>query len=330
MNHIAGGGDAANTLNGQHQATIRAGVVEQERQAMRILLTLIGALVVHGMAAAACPPAGASRAQLVELRAAKWEVADNAKRQALALGMLDCLADPDPFLRDDIAFESLESWMRTQKLDPATLRSVRTTQLAALKKPDAAGFAQPFAVLVLAEVARTDRIKPYLSEAERAELIQAGTAYLSAVRDYRGYDDKEGWRHGVAHAADLMLQLSLNPALGKKDQQLILSAVAAQLSAAGAHSPAQFFQYAEGERLMAPVFYLARRSELDAAEWDAWFSALAIMPADRTVTTQAVLARRHNLKSFLMPLYVSLSESKDAAQRERVLPYVTKALRQLD
>ena len=89
-------------------------------------------------------------------------------------------------------------------------------------------------------MARTDRIKPYLSEAERAELIQAGTAYLSAVRDYRGYDDKEGWRHGVAHAADLMMQLSLNPTLGKKDRQLILSAVAAQLSAAGAHSPAHF------------------------------------------------------------------------------------------
>ena len=297
---------------------------------MRILLSLIGALAVHGNVAAACPPAGASRAQLAELRAAKWEVADNAKRQALALGMLDCLADPDPVLRDDVAFESLASWMRAQKLEPATLRSVRTTQLAALKKPDAAGFAQPFAALVLAEIARTDRVKPYLTDAERAELVQGGTAYLTAVRDYRGYDEQQGWRHGVAHAADMMLQLSLNPALGKRAHQLILSAVAAQLSAAGAHSPAQFFQYGEGERLMAPVFYLARRSELDAAEWDAWFGALAISPADRPVTTQAVLARRHNLKSFLMPLYVSLSESKDEAQRARVLPYVTKALRQLD
>lgn len=299
---------------------------------MRIQLPVIGTLLVcvHAIAAAACPPAGASRAQLVELRAAKWEVADNARRQALALGMLDCLAEPDPGLRDDVAFESLGSWMRAQKLDPATLRSVRATQLAALKKQDTAGFAQPFAVLVLAEVARTDRINPYLTDAERAELVQGGTAYLTAVRDYRGYDEKEGWRHGVAHAADMMLQLSLNPALGKKEHQLILLAVAAQLSAAGAHSPAQSFKYGEGERLMAPVFYLARRSELDAAEWEAWFGALAISPAERAVTTQAVLARRHNLKSFLMPLYVSLSESKDEAQRARVLPYVTKALRQLD
>lgn len=293
---------------------------------MRTLLVLISGLIFHAIAAAACPPAGISRAQLVELRAAEGVVADYAKRQALALGLLDCLGDPDPFLRDEIAFGTLESWMRSQKLDLTTLRIVRTTQLASLKQQDAAGLAQPFAAIVLGEVARADRIKPHLSVAERAELVQAGAVYLSAVRDYRGYDEKEGWRHAVAHAADLMMELALNPALGKKDQQLILWAVAAQLSGASAHSPVQFFQYAEGERLAVPVFNLAGRADLDAAEWDAWFSALAIKPAERAAMGPALLAHRHNLKSFLMTLYVSLSESKDAAQRERVLPYVRREL----
>ena len=31
-----------------------------------------------------------------------------------------------------------------------------------------------------------------------------------SVRDYRGFDAKQGWRHGVAHGADLLLQLSRN------------------------------------------------------------------------------------------------------------------------
>ncbi|GGE87577.1 hypothetical protein CR103_13570 [Massilia psychrophila] len=39
------------------------------------------------------------------------------------------------------------------------------------------------------------------------------------------------------------------------------------------------------------------------------------------------LAHRHNLKSFLMTLYVSLGESKGAAQRERLLPYVRRELK---
>lgn len=294
---------------------------------MRLLLTLIGTLVVHGITAAACPPAGASRTQLAELQAAKWEVADDARRQAMALGMLGCLGDPDPGLRDGMAYEALAAWMRAQKLDKATLARIRSSQLAVLKQQDAEGFAQPFAALVLAEVARTDRIQPWLNEAERYELVAGASTYLATVRDYRGYDEKQGWRHGVAHAADLMLQLSLNPALGKREQKSILSAVAAQLSANGAAAPAHFFVYGEGERLMAPVFYLARRSELDAADWEAWLATIAISPADPSFRTQAGLARRHNLKSFLMPLYVSLSESKDEAQRERLLPAVRKALR---
>lgn len=180
---------------------------------------------------------------------------------------------------------------------------------------------------MLAEVARSDRIKPHLSAAERTELVQAAAQYLSTVRDYRGYDEKQGWRHAVAHAADLMMELALNPALGKKDQQLILSAVAALLSGASAHSPAQFFQYAEGERLAVPVFNLAGRADLDAAEWDAWFSALATKPSEGGEMGPARLAHRHNLRSFLMTLYISLSESKNAALRERVLPFVRRELK---
>ena len=83
---------------------------------------------------------------------------------------------------------------------------------------------------------------------------------------YRGYAEKQGWRHAVARAGDLMMELAFNPALAKKDQQLILSAVAAQLSGTGEHSPTQFFQYAEGKRLTVPVFNLAGSADLDAAE----------------------------------------------------------------
>jgi hypothetical protein len=293
---------------------------------MRMLAAIIATCLAHGAAGAACPPAGFSRAQLTDLRAAKWALPD-AARQAAASAMLACLADPDPVLRDEIGFESLQTWMRTQQLEPATLQAIRATLLERLRTPDGAGFAQPFAALVLAEVVRADRVKPFMSEAERAAMVQAAATYLAGVRDYRGFDEREGWRHGVAHGADLMLQLAVHPALVKKDHQAILAAIAAQLRAAGAQ--AHFFRYGEGERLMAPVFYLARRGELDAADWEAWFAGLAPAPGQRPVT-QAALAYRHDLKSVLLPMYVSLAETRDASQRARLLPFVTKALSQLD
>ncbi|HEU4815896.1 DUF2785 domain-containing protein [Janthinobacterium sp.] len=292
---------------------------------MRFVLALTGAALLHASAYSACPPAGTTRAQLAELRAARWEVADPAQRQALALGMLGCLADPDPALRDEAGFESLQFMLRGQKLDTATMQTIRAALLGRLRQDDARGFTRPFAALTLAEIVRADRVKPFMSDAERAEVFAASTAYLASVRDYRGFDEKDGWRHGVAHGADLMLQLSVHPALGKPEQQAILAAVATQLTAPGKQE--HFYRYGEGERLMAPVFYLARRSEIDAAAWEAWFAALTVPPGP---FTQASLARRHNLKGFLQPLYVSLAESKDADQRARLLPLVVKALRQLE
>lgn len=295
---------------------------------MRILLPLSACLLVHASALAACPPSGLTRPQLAELRAAKWEVADHARRQVLATGMLDCLADPDPTLRDEAAFEALQTWMRGARLDMPTMQAMRAALLARLQAKDPNGFGQPFAALVLAEVVRADRIKPFMTDEERAALVAAGTQWLAGVRDYRGFDAKEGWRHAVAHGADLMLQLAVHPALSKAQQGAILAALAAQLHAPGAQAAPHAYRYGEGERLMAPVFYLARRSALDAADWETWFAALPA-PA-KGAAGEAVLAHRHNLKSFLLPLYVNLAESKDLAQRERVLPFVTKALRQLD
>ena len=98
---------------------------------------------------------------------------------------------------------------------------------------DASGFRRPFAALALAEVARADRIEPYLTEPERHELAEAGAAYLRGVRDYRGFTAGEGWRHGVAHGADLMLQLALNPRLSRTDADRLLGAIAAQVAPMG-------------------------------------------------------------------------------------------------
>ncbi len=292
---------------------------------MRMLLALTGAALLHTGAMAGCPPAGISGAQLSALRAAKWEIADPARRHAFALGMLDCLADPDPSLRDDTGFAALQTLLRGKQLDVATMQTLRTALLAALGKQDARGFTQPFAALALAEVVRADRVAPFMLDADRRALVASATAWLTAQRDYRGFDQQEGWRHGVAHGADLMLQLALHPALDRAQHLAILAAVASQLHAPGTQG--HFYRYGEGERLMAPVFYLARRDTLDNAQWESWFATLAVAPGPTTETT---LADRHNLKGFLQPLYVALAEQGDAAQRARLLPLVAKMLRQRD
>lgn len=283
-----------------------------------------------GTAQAVCPPAGESKASLQALAAVQWRLPGaeaDATSQVLALGLADCLADADPVLRDELAFGALQSWMRSRQLAVPTVQALRTRLLAVLDEPASEpGFAQPFAALTLAEVARVDRLQPFLAAEEREQLVARAARYLAGVRDYRGYDAQAGWRHGVAHGADLALQLSLNPQLQKAQAEQLLAAVAAQVAPAGEH----FYRYGEGGRLAAPVFYLARRGWWSAPEWEAWFAQLSAGLPARGPASQAGLARSHNQGAFLSALYVALQENADGPVKERLLPGLRKALQALD
>ena len=288
-------------------------------------------------AAPGCPPPGWSRERLEALAGAGFQVASAEVRDALALDLLPCLADPDPFLRDRVAFEALAHWMRGDGLPRPVRRTLLERLLPALEAAEGgettgaagardAGFRGPFHALVLAEVARTDRMEPFLEPAERARLLRAAAGFLAGVRDYRGYDESEGWRHGVAHGADLLMQLALNPAVDRSGLDRILDAVAAQVAPAGTH----FYAYGEGERLARPVLFVAGRGLHSAEEWSAWLARLADpapLPAwSSAFGSQAGLAKRHNTAAFLLALYAGARESGSPALEVRLLPGLRAAL----
>lgn len=279
-------------------------------------------------AADVCPPRGHALAELRQLKVDQFRVVDATVRQGLALELVACLADARPELRDGIAFEALSTWMRRSEIDPTTLRRLRDALLPMLQSTDAAGFRAPFAALVLSEIARTDRIKPWLSADERERLVQAASGFLAGVRDYRGFDDRDGWRHGVAHGSDFLLQLALNPALDKPQLQRLLSAIPGQISPA----ETTFYHFGEPERLTRPVLFIAGRGVISENEWKSWF-AQVLRPAplaswDSAFSSEAGLAKRHNTMAFLLALYASANESEDENTRV-LLPILRDALRQI-
>lgn len=273
-----------------------------------------------------CPPPGWSVAQLDALKRDRFAMPEPAARQALAVALTACLAHPDPALRDGIAFEAFTSWMRGGLLEQPTLVTVRDRLLAMLQAGDAQGFAAPFAALVLAEVARTDRVKPWMSDGDRDALVRAGAQYLARITDYRAFDNTEGFRHGVAHAADLALQLALNPAISKEQLDRLLSAVAAQVA-----PPVNMAYWAgEPERLARPVLFIAQRNLHADADWQAFF-AEATQPRPLASWSEAFssdlgIRKRHNVRAFLVSVYAGAASSEDAAIR-RLLPHVTAALK---
>jgi hypothetical protein len=275
----------------------------------------------------ACPPDGYTRAALTDLKSREWAIADDAARNRFARNLTACLASPDPELRDGVAFEALQHLLRTRQLSEDTMLALQDDLEARLQAPEGPGFERPFAALALAEVARTDRIQAYLTTARRERLVTAATTFLRGVRDYRGFDDREGWRHGVAHGADLMLQLSLNQAIDKAQLDRIRDAIASQVAPV-THA----YVFGESLRLAAPIAYIAQRNVFSEAEWAAWFARVASpAPLDSwegTFSSEAKLRKRHNLIVFLTTVALEARASTTIADDVLIAP-AEKALREV-
>ncbi|MGQ0646072.1 MAG: DUF2785 domain-containing protein [Gemmatimonadaceae bacterium] len=262
------------------------------------LLAVVSPTIAHG--APACPPPQRSRADLDALKRGGFAVAAAEERNRLAVLLLSCFDDPDPAVRDGIVFEALSKWLRARELEPATIHTLAATLLPALRSADdARGFRKPFAALILSEVARADRITPMFSDSLRNAFVAGAAAYMRQITDYRGFDPKEGWRHGVAHTADLVLQLGLNAQIEAEGLQVLLDAVATQIAPKGA----AFYTFGEPERLARAVFFIHRRGVVPDAWWDSWFTS-AGSPTPLVAWSDAFsslegLARRHNVAAFM-------------------------------
>ena len=126
----------------------------------------------------------------------------------------------------------------------------------------------------------------------------------------------------MAHGADWVLQLSLNPALDGAQLQRILDAVALQAVPVSGHA----YVFGEPDRLAQPVAYVARRGVLKDADWQAWLGGLSArvgpMPPAGDV---GWWARRHDFVAFLSALYIQSDSSQNEALRA-LKPQVAKAL----
>lgn len=290
-------------------------------------LALVAALLLSACATAQaqtqdCPPEGYDRARLEALKAADWAFENAQARDAFALALPACLASPDPSLRDGVAFEALSHMLRGRQLSVSTQTALINDVLPRLQSADPRGFEAPFAALVLSELVRAERLNAHFTDDMRADVLNRSLAYFNSVRDYRGFDINEGWRHGVAHGADLMLQLAVSPSTQRADLLRIRDAIAGQVAPEG-----HFYIYGESERLARPIIFMAQRGLISEAEWTDYFAQFA-SAGDNPYGSQAGLARMHNVKAFLQVIFINARLSENA-EDDAVLPGVETTLRAL-
>ncbi len=250
------------------------------------------------------------KAKLLALKSANWEIAEPEARNRFVIAMTQCLASPDTVLRDEIAYEALYHYLRSRLVADATMVELSGILQAQMVTPDPQGFRRPFAAIALAEVARADRITAFLTPGQRKAMLDSGVAFMRSISDYRGFDPQSGYRHNVAHGADLMLQLALNPAFGKTELLTIRDALAVQIAPKG-----QSYTTGESERLARPILFMAQRGLISEAEWTAWFAQVAgpgeLGKWDNWFRTTDGIARKHNVAAFLSFVHVGLDLSEN-------------------
>ena len=148
-------------------------------------------------------------------------------------------------------------------------------------------------------MARTDRIESWMSDLERDRLVSFAIDYLKGVDDYRGFSNEEGWRHGIAHGADLLLQLTLNNEVRPEQLEAIAEAILTQ-AAPREHA----YIHGETGRLVRPLLFIAQRGALDERDWANWFGAL-VLPGPMVnwgyaYKSEEGLAQLHNTRLFAL------------------------------
>ncbi|MEZ5708957.1 MAG: DUF2785 domain-containing protein [Blastomonas sp.] len=242
---------------------------------------------------------------------------DATARRAALLGLVECLDNPDPAVRDRYAFTLLSEALRSGVVEKSTRMELIDAARAKLMEADQdpQGFRGPFEALALSELVRSDRIDPFLTSEKRGELIELVARYLAELSDYRGFDEHEGWRHGVAHSADFFMQMALNPALTTEQASLIRDAIKAKIVPGGNH----FYTFGEPGRLARPIMILANRDMFPPEDWRQWIMELGPDGGaddwDAAYDSNKGLARIHNVTAFASAIVTGASRSEQPALR---------------
>jgi hypothetical protein len=237
---------------------------------------------------------------------------------ALALELARTAGETDPELRDELGFEICARWVRRPGiLADEDVRALLRLHLSNIHKglgeAESDGvFLRSFSALHLAQIAARDLKQPFLTEAERKDLVQASCRVLREERDRRGWVEGKGWAHPIAHNADLLAQLASAPKLGADEQRAMLVALDAGLAGTNA--------FGENERLASVLAALVSRTDFVQPDFERWLGE-ASKAANGVWQTKpfdvAAFHKAENTKAMLRAVLLAILLDPKAAEGER-------------
>ncbi len=221
----------------------------------------------------------------------------------LTTELTSMLGDTDPYIREDIAFSTLATWIA---------EGVYDNLLEGLGDGMAAGlviglgttssdtvFRRSYSALVLTECLKRDNVAHLMPADTVLRWGDRAMSWLVRERDLRGYVPGKGRAHTVAHGADALAALAQADAIGRLELTVLLDVIADRLT-----EPTDFrLTSGEDDRVASATMTLLRRDILTMDVLDPWVTRLveAALPSH----DNDVMSR--NVQSFLRALHLQLA-----------------------
>ena len=168
------------------------------------------------------------------------------------------LRSPDPAVRDGGAYASLGRLYEKGGLDDH-LVELGDRGLALLM--DSEVQARTFGALLIALVADRDRLTGRASDGAVRRWLDGVAGWYADEPDTRGWDDRLGWLHAVAHGADAVLELARSGRVGRDGLLRLLRVLVYRATAL----TTSHWSQNEDERVALAVMAVLQRDVLDAA-----------------------------------------------------------------
>jgi Protein of unknown function (DUF2785) len=225
------------------------------------------------------------------------------------------LGSADPYLRDEIAYPTLATWISEGVYDDLLqgLGDGMTAGLVVGIGEDGTDtvFRRSFSALVLAEcIERAGALSSSGQGVPDETVLRWGdrvAGWLVRERDLRGYVPGKGWARALAHGADALGALAEAPQMGRLELTVLLDVIGDRLLL-----PTRArFVHSEDDRLAAATMRILRRDVVSLDVLEPWVARLAARsrPSDDPVAGAAddPFLVTGNVQAYLRALHLQVA-----------------------
>ena len=239
------------------------------------------------------------------------------------------LGDPNPAVRDGIAYPTLNAWIAQGVYDDL-LEGLGDGMAAGLtvglgEDGTDTVFRRSFSALVLGECIGRDNQQHLVPARAMVNWGDRLASWFIRERDLRGFVTHKGWAHGVAHGADAIGELAISEAMGRLELTVLLDVIADRLLL-----PTQYhLVHGELDRVARATMRILRRDLVGVEVIEPWLARLSQGARAHGLSEEDPYLVAGNAQSFLRALHLQLALAPTPpASRSDVLLAVIERLRE--